>query len=161
MPNTNNVIDNLVVSSQFIGAGTATNDSAVAGNIGEVIQSTVLAAGALALTTAVALNVTSISLTPGDWDVSGVVAFVPAATTNATQYVAGINTVSATQPLPGNGGLSQLSQAAAVPVNPSFFSIAPVRVSLAVTTVVFLVATSAFTVAAMTAYGGIFARRVR
>lgn len=49
--------------------GTATNDSADAGNVGQYIDS---AAGATSIaTTATWQDLTSISLTAGDWDVSG------------------------------------------------------------------------------------------
>src|ERR1700744_413847 len=49
--------------------GTATNDNASAGNVGEYVVSNNTTAQSLASGTP--LNVTSISLTPGDWDVTG------------------------------------------------------------------------------------------
>src|SRR5690349_16625741 len=52
-------------------AGTATNDDAAAGKIGEYIESEVLSGSAVSLTTNTAANITSISLTAGDWDVWG------------------------------------------------------------------------------------------
>jgi hypothetical protein len=65
-------VQQTIVDNQLIGKGTATNDSANAGYIGERIVSAVGAVAAAA--TGVYGNVTSISLTAGDWDVSGIVA---------------------------------------------------------------------------------------
>ena len=59
----------LLSTTQLIGNGTTTNDSASAGQVGEYIDSFVV-------TTAVgttATTLTSISLTAGDWDISGCV----------------------------------------------------------------------------------------
>src|SRR4029077_4886616 len=49
--------------------GTATNDNATAGNVGEYIESVIPAGAAIAITSATNTNLTSISLTAGDWDV--------------------------------------------------------------------------------------------
>ncbi|MGH7040481.1 MAG: hypothetical protein ACREE1_20370 [Stellaceae bacterium] len=51
--------------------GTATDDAASVGNIGEYVSSTVAETGGVSLTNGVAINITSISLSPGDWDVWG------------------------------------------------------------------------------------------
>lgn len=63
----------LTVTGQLIGGGTATNDSASAGVIGEFTQSRITSnTNAPGATTAWA-DATSLSLTAGDWDVTGVV----------------------------------------------------------------------------------------
>jgi hypothetical protein len=83
---------NLVIGTSGKGiAGTTTNDNADAGVVGQYISSFVAAAS---LTNA-ASNVTSISLTAGDWDVTYVAASggVSAA---CTAIVLAINTTSAT-----------------------------------------------------------------
>src|ERR1019366_4169569 len=49
--------------------GTATNDNATAGNVGEHIQAV---ASNVVATDATFVNITSISLTAGDWDVTGI-----------------------------------------------------------------------------------------
>lgn len=59
------------VSSQLIGKGTASNDNAAAGYIGEYIESIVSSATNVPAATGVWGNMTSISLTAGDWDVTG------------------------------------------------------------------------------------------
>ncbi|MES3041811.1 MAG: hypothetical protein V4730_11770 [Pseudomonadota bacterium] len=146
--------------------GSITNDSAAAGNIGEFITSTVAAASAVALTTATGRDVTSISLTAGDWDVSGQVDFVLAGVT-ATLFQSGISL--ATNTLPSQAGGSGLGTDAltGVPLLTTILSatyaqgIAPVRISLAATTTVYLVAQAAFSVGTTTAYGTIRARRER
>jgi hypothetical protein len=59
-------------SGQLIGKGTATNDSAAAGYIGESIRSLVTrASGVSATTTGQWFDITSITLTAGDWLVTG------------------------------------------------------------------------------------------
>lgn len=45
--------------------------AAAAGLVGEVLQSTVVAASGVSQLTATPINVTSLSLTPGDWEVTG------------------------------------------------------------------------------------------
>jgi hypothetical protein len=51
--------------------GTATNDSAAAGDVGEYVSSVIATGSATSFTTATAKNITSISPTAGDWDVQG------------------------------------------------------------------------------------------
>jgi hypothetical protein len=62
---------------------------------GQYIESVVTVGAAVALTSGVQTNVTSIPLPAGDWDVSGVVYLLPAATTSVTRYAAGVSTASA------------------------------------------------------------------
>lgn len=141
--------------------GTATNDNAAAGVIGEYIESVIAAGSAVSLTTATAKNVTSIPLPTGDWDVSGLVAFQPAATTNLTQLVESVSTVTNT--LDGTPGrLSQLNFAAFVPgAITDTLNQQPYRFSLSSPTTIFLVAQATFTVSTVTAYGMLRARRIR
>lgn len=139
--------------------GTSTNDSAAAGKIGELIQSEILIANQVALTTLTDANVTSISLTAGDWDVEGIVSTAPAAGA-ATALVRGwISSTSATSPAaPNAGGYFQLtgtlSGSQSVPLISK-------RFSLANTTTIYLSTLVSFTINTMGAYGYIRARRVR
>lgn len=148
--------------------GTTANDSASAGFLGEFVTATVATGSAVALVTGVTSNVTSISLTAGDWDVSGTVDLNFAATTSYTQLTAGISLTSATLAgQAGGGGLgtdpnSAFATPAQVPTAlPFSIEIAPVRISLSATTTVFLVANATFTVSTLAAFGTIRARRVR
>jgi hypothetical protein len=142
--------------------GTTTNDSANAGSVGEYISSTVLTGSAVSLTTATNANITSISLTAGDWDVSGVVSFNMAATTSVQQYQVAVSTTSATLPTVPPWARQNLN------VNPyapgaisAHMPTGVIRMSLSGTTTVYLVAQSTFTVSTMAAYGFIAARRMR
>ena len=141
--------------------GTTTNDSASTGNIGEFVTANIGSGSAITLSTNTAANITSISLTAGDWDVWGTAYFVTAATTSITVLQSSISTTSATLNVnPGN--FSIFSIAANVPnVNTNSIDINPTKISLASTTTVFLVAQATFTVAGLTGYGIIQARRVR
>ena len=141
--------------------GTATNDNAAAGELGEIVSASVAAPGS-AITASTPINITSITLSAGDWDVFGYVAFAPAAATSVTQYLASVSTTSATIDVTTPFAFNQQSTAAQVPGGLTTTIITgPVRVSVASNTTVFIVARSIFTASTMTAYGGIRARRVR
>lgn len=139
--------------------GTATNDNASAGNVGEYISSTVLVGSAVSLTTGTPADVTSISLTAGDWDVWGIVTFNPNAATAITGMRAWINTTSATAPtLPAGGAYviinGAFSAGQSIPAG-------QMRISVNATTTVYLATRSDFNTNTNAAYGFIGARRVR
>lgn len=146
--------------------GTATNDSASAGNVGEYVSSSVVFGSAVSLTTSTAANITSISLTAGDWDISALGYFNAGATTNINLAEVSISTTSATRNNATVGAFTQLAYG-----NPSGLvlggsgviseSIPTFRVSIATPTTYFFVGYSVFTVSTNTAYGMIHARRVR
>lgn len=153
-------------SNQILGS--ATNDSAPAGFLGEFITSTVAAGAAVALTTATPATIASINLTAGDWDVSGVLDFVTASTTNVSNLKGGLSSTAATfLAQTGGGGVGTDPN-----VSKFYFNFAPgvftesvpvptTRVSLAAGATIYLVAQGTFTVAGLSAYGTIRARRVR
>ena len=139
----------------------ATNDSAAASKLGQYISSSVLVGSSVSLTSTVAANVTSISLTAGDWDVAATVIYNPAAGTTTTFKQWGISQTSATQPTLGaenNGGFSTQAWAAGTTDS---FTAGPMRISLASTTTVYLVAQATFAVDTNSVYGFIGARRPR
>lgn len=146
-------------------AATTTNDAAAAGDIGELIESNVLAASAVALVTTVAKNVTSISLTAGDWDVHGNVGYVPEALTNITRYIQSISKTTDALDVATGNALSADVFIGGVVMGTSNLgyrrSIGPLRISLAATTPIYLVADAFFTVAGLSAFGYIGARRRR
>lgn len=143
------------VASQI---GTATNDNAVAGGIGEFIQSSVAQGSAVALTTATPANVTSMSLTAGDWDVWANAWYNPSASMTLIQV--GISTVSATLPTPpSGGGYNALATTFAGVTNSSLPC--QMRLSLNATTTVFLVTYATFASGTVGGYGSIQARRRR
>lgn len=134
--------------------GTTTNDNAAAGVVGEYVQSTF---SAVALTTNTVTNLTSISLTAGDWDVYGN-ALIGASAVALFEAVAGINTVSATfgtyyaQILTASGGALAQTISQTMP---------PQRLSLASTTTVYAVGRAQFASGTAAATGILLARRVR
>lgn len=143
-------------------SGSLTNDNAPVGTVGEFIESEVLSGAALAQTTDVVLNVTSISLTAGDWDVWGTASFAINAATTSTYYQGAISTVSATLPArPGKGGYFELRFPFTAGNSPGSVPVGTRRLSLSATTTVYLVAVSGFAVNVSTAFGYIGARRVR
>ncbi len=71
------LVGQITAAGNAIWNGTITNDSASAGQIGEFAQAKVAAASAINVTTATPLNVITLSLTAGDWDVQGNVSFYP------------------------------------------------------------------------------------
>lgn len=150
--------------------GNKTGSNVTAGSSGEYICAQVTNGGSptgcatntntpVSLSTGVNANVTSISLTAGDWDISGNVVTNPAGTTVQTYIAAGISTTSASfGTIPAGGGFSQspytaqTGTALAIPV-------ATVRLNLSGTTTVYLVTNVAFTASTDAAYGFIGARR--
>ena len=137
--------------------GTAAADSAGAGFVGQVITSNIPNASAITLTTsATNYNVTSISLTAGDWDVFGNVNIfsTPGLLTTAIGWT---STTSATTP-----DQSLRSEFSATPAFTAIAMPTPLlRVNVASTTTVYLSAQAIFTSTAPTVCGTIYARRIR
>lgn len=166
----NNIAMGVAYRDQLI-KGTPTNDSAIAGDVGEYLESNLLSASAVSVTTATPVNIITMVLTPGDWDVDGCIDFVPAATTSVTQWNVSIsNTTGALQSQApstsaainiGPFATVTVNQAASVPAAEVTMPSFTVRVSVAATTTIYLVAQAAFTVSTMTAYGSLRARRIR
>ena len=148
-------------TTQLIGKGTATNDNAAAGYIGEYVSSTVASGSAVSLTSASAANITSISLTAGDWDVWGNVGFTPSGITLYTSQNAYITTTSVTDPGPPNGGAYATNNPTGNGGGFNVLSGLYTRISLSTTTTVYLGAIASWTGGTMKAYGAIGARRVR
>lgn len=133
--------------------GVTDGSNAAAGQVGEYLFASLPLASQITLTTTgTAYAVISLSLTAGDWDVSGVVGYSPSGAT-MTSMVAGLATTVA---LPTAPDYSAITAGAAnslpTPVD---------RFSLTATTTVYLIAYAAFTGGPPKAYGQIRARRVR
>lgn len=152
-----------VTPSQTAGIiGTTTNNNANAGSVGEVVSSIVPSGSAVSLTTNVTANITSISLSAGDWIVWGVVRELPAGTTTTQNIQGGVSTTSATlgtqAAVPGQGFYLPLAFAAGVgPQLPTGMT----RLSFASTTTVYLVTQVGFSVSTCAAYGELIAWRRR
>lgn len=157
---TNNAINKTTDSITFTTTsgiiGTTTNDNAAALSVGQLISSTVAFGSAISIpTTATPVNVTSISLTAGDWDVWGNVAFSIVNTT--ATYYAWVSSTSATQP-----DLSLVNFIPLLSALSGGIGVAAVqqRFSLSTTTVIYLTGQWAGT-ATVSGSGGIYARRRR
>jgi hypothetical protein len=143
--------------------GTTLADNAQAGSIGEVIQSAVIAISAIALTVSgTAYNVTSISLTAGDWDVFGTVGYAPAATTTITALSQSSNATTGAQAAFPNTSTDYTDATALAPGAVNIIKNIPTRqFNVSVGTTVYLVATATFGTSTITAGGQITARRRR
>jgi len=142
--------------------GTATNDSAGAGNIGEYVESVVGSGSAVSLVTGTSKTVTSISLTAGDWDVTGTVYYLFPASTSYQSILSSISGTTNTSDLTPGKFISFFTAAtvpgAGVVIG---FPIQKYRLSLGSTTSVFLIGQASFTASTLSAYGMVRARRVR
>lgn len=137
--------------------GSTTNDSASAGSVAELIESSV-AGGSVSLTTTVTSNITSVSLTAGNWLVWG--GFVTVGTGTATQIKCGLNTVSSTYAGEPNNGAAFVSNVNFTASNTNAGSCGMRRYALASTTTIYLVINMNFS-ATQTCGGYIGALRLR
>ncbi len=137
---------------------TVTNDNAGAGILGEYATATIVSGSAVSLTTATPTDVTSVSLTAGDWEVWGVVDYILSSVT-ATDFKHGSHSTSAT--FGGQDTFINLPFITTVLSDTLGVVIPRTRYSLSGTTTIYLVAQGTFSAGTLTAYGSIFARRVR
>lgn len=150
------------IKSNFVN-GTATNDAATAGNIGERVTSTV-STYTNYTTTATYQAITSISLTAGDWDVSAFFTYSSnsATITAASNAIFVISTTTASAAGATEGlNISYVPQAALLGTSLFSDSIAPFQVSLSGTTTYYLNSQATFTLGNPQFVGTIRAVRVR
>jgi hypothetical protein len=130
--------------------GVTNGSNAAAGSVGEVISNT---ATGVSVASNVYANATSITLTPGDWDVEGSY-YITGTTFSA--IAASISTTSATLAAAPNAwqfiGVTITSGGSPVPKQ---------RINVSSTTTVYLVGTGAFSSGTATAAASIIARRAR
>lgn len=140
--------------------GTNTNNNAAAGDVGEYTNATLGYASRITLVSATGANVTSISLTAGDWDVTctGYIEATGSPTSNIYNQVS-ISTTSNT--LSGTDGEYIYMAPGLSVANQTVAATTTVRKSLSATTTIYLVAQSSFSAGTFKAWGTISARRVR
>lgn len=138
--------------------GTATNDNANAGSIGEYPSPTDLVN--VSMSSGTAANISSISLTAGDWDIQCSATYTPAATTTISAMIASVSLTSATHSF-ALGDLIALQGLSIAANNTQFIATPIVRKSLGTTTTVYCVSTAVFATSTLTSGGHIRARRVR
>lgn len=127
--------------------------------VGEFTESEVLVGAQVAVTTNTATDVTSISLTAGDWDVWGTVITSPNTGADTSFASSWISSSSASVPTVPNKGAynfvyTSTTNAISLPTGMR-------RISLSSTTTVYLSTYITFTLSNMSAYGYIAARRAR
>jgi hypothetical protein len=143
--------------------GTNINDNALTGYIGEYIESVIGATNIV--TSSVYFDISSISLTAGDWDISTLVNIARnGATFTSTSFETGIGTASGNNSAGMVTGSNGTIFSAIAPITFLHYSIGipSYRVSIASTTTYYLKGyCSVFTVGNPQSYGRISARRVR
>ncbi|WP_097190394.1 hypothetical protein [Caballeronia arationis] len=145
-----------ITPSQTAGiVGTTTNNNASAGAVGEFVTAT---GTATSLTSGTVVNLASIPLTAGDWDVWGTVYFSNATGTTSTSQLAWCSTTSATAPAVPLYNIigASIPQNTANSVNTQ-----PLRISIASTTTVYVSGEAFFSGGTATGTGFIRARRIR
>ena len=136
--------------------GVATNSSSAAGNVGEFMTSNIPNASLVSISANAATNLTSLSLTAGDWDVWGLITFVAPSGGLFSYVVGGINTTSGVlgdySTLDWRGPSSASDSASATPLMQ--------RISIASPTTVYLIGQIGISSGAWTFCGTLSARRV-
>jgi len=155
-----------LTTSQTAGiVGTTTNNDANAGSVGEYIQSTLASGSAISLTINTGTTIVSISLTAGDWDVTGAGWFTGGSSTVISYLLVSISTVNNTLQGQGTTAQQRLTSTANLQTPGSVQDInlicGATRISLSATTTIYLVTQVGFSTSTLTAYGQIRARRIR
>jgi hypothetical protein len=141
-------------TSGVITQGITSGSNAPAGYKGEIISAAVLAASGVALVTSTSKNITSISLTAGNWLVLGVVSLA-SGTSNITQAISWCSLTSAT--LPDNSIRSGQASAATSQYN---LPTAPLIVNTSSTVTCYLEGYATFASGSVTGSGYIVAIRI-
>lgn len=141
--------------------GVADASSATAGSVGELITNEVTFASRFSITTGTAATITTISLTAGDWDVSGVAGFETSGGGVASEYHVEISTTAPPTIVtaPNAGGTVGI-HITCIANQGQAFGVGPRQVNVSGTTTVYLKCVSTFT-NAQTTYGYLRARRIR
>jgi hypothetical protein len=144
--------------------GTNTGDDAASGIIGQTVASAITQATAGTFLSNQTKNITSISLTAGDWDVRGMVSFSMANFPANTLFLGTgqISTVTATIPDDGEHSYSMLTTGSVVGTGFLSCPLPARRINLSATGTAYLVGKApTFASGSCTGWGYIEARRVR
>lgn len=158
-----NAATNELTSGRFIGPvkGSATNDNAAAGDISEAVESIIASGSSVNLASATSTNITSISLTAGDWDIDATFGVI--ATNAATSISLAVGSISLISATVDASSFSKNNHAAFVPgngVTTDIMAISRKIVKLSATTTIYLVGSVTFAVSSCGGFGRINARRV-
>jgi len=138
--------------------GVATNTAATSGNVGEVITSTVTTGS---LTSGTPTQATSITLTPGDWDISAIVQWITSGGTSVTDWFSSISLTSASISAPITGSLLLHERVPASNDHSATQAHIPAQVLISTNTTYFMNVEAVFTVTAPSAIVILRARRMR
>ncbi len=147
-------------STQLIGAGTTTNDSASAGFIGEYIESVVSTFGNCTTSTQFG-NITSISLTGGDWDITGQVKFTLNGATANADFIGAVSINSGNTTTDHVSGSNTQDSLPPTATNNNGVTISSYRLSLSGATTVYLKGRAGYSAGTPQMLGTIRARRLR
>ena len=147
--------NSVAFSSNFGIIGTTTNDSAAAGSVGE-FNTTVIPPTPVTMSSLVQTNLTTLSLTAGDWDVYGTGLYLVLTSAIITSVATGISKVSATLGVTGTFMLI-----AGTNLGSPSLPVQMQRISLAATTTIYLVGYCQFSGGPVNGYGILYARRRR
>lgn len=135
---------------------------AASGTIGELLTAVVASGSAVSLSNTTPTDITTLSLTPGDWDIYGMIVFIGSGWTTAaaSPQVAGVSQTANTQPTSRD---QQGTESQVITTTGSVMTIQTPyqRLSVSSTTVLHLVATANFSAGTCTGYGRVIARRAR
>jgi hypothetical protein len=140
-------------------SGVQDGSNAAPGEIGEFVLSNLTMTTMISIGNAVAIDLTTINLTAGDWDVAGAVYFQATSSAGTDDLRGWFNTMPATQPAGDIGGLAISSTSSGGLIN--FVAIPPLRMNLTQSTTVYLGASADYGSGSMQVKGYIRARRMR
>lgn len=146
------------------GSGVATSTGVTsgafkaAGTVGEIIQASVAQGSAVALVNTVAKTIMSVSLTAGNWNCWGELAFTAGATTTMTALIGGLNTTTNALPGTGTGGMVYQT----LPFTTGGTNVFPIGTSLfysASPQTIYLIADAGFGTSTLSAFGNLICQR--
>jgi hypothetical protein len=140
--------------------GTTAGDNANAGSDGESIQASTTATS-VSMTSATVTNITQVTLTPGDWNVSGVVSLNCSGSVGITNGYGGVTTTSAATPPFGQYAQIASTEVSSVGFLSLVLTTPIVRFNVSSTTLVYLTGFQTCTSGTLTGGGTILARRIR
>jgi hypothetical protein len=148
-------------TNQIGNGGVTDGSNAPAGVVGEVLSAIVTTP--VSIPTATNVNVATLPLTAGDWDVQGEIWFTLAgATYTGASLAANISTTSAVAPVaPTVSGSRGVVYATFATGQVPAVQLKPCRLSFASAASAYLIASAGFSVGSCTAVGVIWARRAR
>lgn len=147
------------VNTLFKGKGTVSADSADAGDIGEYVESNQTATVNAPTSTQLG-DLTSISLTAGDWDVTGNVSWTENGSTT-TVVEGGISVTTGNSATGLTYGVNRFQAEPATAAHDINIPVTSYRINVSSTTTVYLKFSATFSAGTPKAYGSIRARRRR